>query len=214
MNKIKNFWSNYSYIILILFLGLGLVDFRFSIVAIVCMLAPIVFALMGKGRYWCGNICPRGNFYDRVVSRFSNNKKSAKFFRSPYFRGIIIILMFYMFGKGVYSSWGNLYGIGMVFYRMIVVTTLVGIFLSLFYNSRIWCNFCPMGSLAALITHLKKEKSHLKINSSCVSCKICDKKCPMDIAPYKYKDEGIINNVDCIKCGKCAIACPKNYIEV
>lgn len=213
MNRLKNFWNKYAYTILFLFLVLGLFDFRFSIAAIICMMAPVVFAMMGKGRYWCGNICPRGNFYDRVVSKFSNNKKSAKLFKSSYFRGMIIIFMFYMFGRGVYNNWGNLYGIGIVFYRMIVVTTLVGIFLSFFYNSRIWCNFCPMGSLAALITYFKKNKSYLKINNSCVSCKICEKKCPMGITPYSFKDDGAINDVDCIKCEQCALSCPKKSIE-
>ncbi|MCS4481230.1 4Fe-4S binding protein [Clostridium botulinum] len=26
------------------------------------MLGPIFLALLGKGRFWCGNICPRGSF--------------------------------------------------------------------------------------------------------------------------------------------------------
>lgn len=39
---------------------------------------------------------------------------------------------------------------------MIVVTTFIGIILSFFYNNRTWCNFCPMGSIASLISYFKK----------------------------------------------------------
>lgn len=29
-------------------------------IAIICMIAPVAFAVR-KGRWWCGNACPRGN---------------------------------------------------------------------------------------------------------------------------------------------------------
>ncbi|WP_416176153.1 4Fe-4S binding protein [Clostridium sp.] len=196
----------------ILFLVAGLFDMRIALAVIVCMLGPIVLALLGKRRFWCGNICPRGSFYDNVVSKFSNKKKVSKFIKSVYFRVAVIVVMFYMFGSGVYKNWGNLAGIGMVFYRMIVVTTIIGILLSFAYNRRTWCNFCPMGSIASGISKIKKSNKVLKVSSSCVSCKICEKKCPMGIVPYSYKGN-ILDHPDCIQCGACVNACPKDAIN-
>lgn len=185
---------------------------RIALGVIICMIGPIILALFGKGRFWCGNICPRGSFYDNIVSKFSNTRKVPKLIKSVYFRTAVIIFMFYMFGSGTYKNWGNLKGIGMVFYRMIVVTTIVGILLSFFYNKRTWCNFCPMGSIASAISKIKKNKKVLKVSSSCVSCKLCEKKCSMGIVPYDYKGN-ILDHPDCIQCGQCVNACPKKAIN-
>ena len=210
MNKLLNLWKNYSFIVFFAFVVLSLFDFRIAIAAVICMVAPIVVSLF-KGRFWCGNLCPRGSFYDRIVSKFSNDKKVPRFLKNNVFRGFMVVFMLSMFGIGIYKSWGNLYGIGMVFYRIIVVTTIVGIVLSLFYNHRTWCHFCPMGTIASVISRLRKSKKVLQISSACVSCKICEKKCPLGIVPYDYK-ENILSHPDCIQCGRCVSACPRKAI--
>lgn len=210
VKKMFNLWKKYSYILLLLFIVVSLFDFRIAIIATVCMIAPIIVSIF-RGRYWCGNLCPRGNFYDNVVSKFSKKKPVPKFLKSFYFRVVVVMFMFTMFGVGIKNNWANPTGIGMVFYRIIVVTTFIGIILSFFYNNRTWCNFCPMGSLAALIAYFKKDKMVLEVSNTCVSCKLCEKKCPMGISPYEYKGNAL-NHHDCIQCAKCAIACPKNSI--
>ncbi|MBU3213779.1 4Fe-4S binding protein [Clostridium estertheticum] len=178
--------------------------------AVICMIAPIIVSIF-KGRFWCGNLCPRGSFYDNVMSRFSKKKAVPKFLKSTYFRVFVVLFMFTMFGLGIKNNWGNPTGIGIVFYRMIVVTTLLGIVLSFFYSNRTWCHFCPMGSLAAFISSFRKNKKVLEVSNTCVSCKICEKKCPMGISPYNYKGD-VLSHPDCIQCAKCVIACPKKSI--
>jgi ferredoxin-type protein NapH len=210
MKKLLNLWKNYSYIVLFAFVILSLFDFRIAIAAIVCMIAPIVVSLF-KGRFWCGNLCPRGSFYDHVVSKFSSNKKVPKFLKSNLFRAVMVIFMISMFSLGIYKNWGDFYGIGMVFYRIIVVTTVIGIVLSLFYNHRTWCHFCPMGTIASVISRFRKSKKVLQISSACVSCKLCERKCPLGIVPYDYKGN-ILGHPDCIQCGKCVNVCPKKAI--
>ncbi|WP_373844896.1 4Fe-4S binding protein [Clostridium sp.] len=205
-----NFWKKYSFILLIVFILLGLFDLRFAVVAILCMALPVIISVF-RGRFWCGNLCPRGNFYDNIVSKFSNKRKVPKFLKSPYFRLVVVVFMLSMFTFGIKKNWGDLYGVGMVFYRIIVITTILGIVLSLFYNHRTWCHFCPMGSIAAFISWLRKNKRVLQVSQSCVSCKVCEKKCPLGIVPYKYKGSPL-NHFDCIQCGKCAEACPKKAI--
>lgn len=210
MKKVLKLWKSYSFILLIAFVILSLFDFRFALAAIVCMVAPIIVSVF-KGRFWCGNLCPRGSFYDHVVSKFSNNKKVPRFLKSNLFRAVMVVFMMSMFSVGIYKNWGDLYGLGMVFYRIIVVTTVVGIVLSLFYNHRTWCNICPMGTIASVISRFRKSKKVLQISSGCVSCKICEKKCPLGIVPYEYKSN-ILSHPDCIQCGKCVNVCPKKAI--
>lgn len=210
MNKIAALWKRYSFLALVAFVIVGLFDLRIAVAATVCMVAPIVVSFF-KGRFWCGNLCPRGSFYDNVVSKFSSKKKVPGFLKSNIFRSFMVIFMLSMFTLGIYKNWGDLSAIGMVFYRIIIVTTIVGIILSFFYNQRTWCHFCPMGTIASIISSFRKSKNVLQISEDCVSCKICEKKCSLGIVPYEYK-ENILSHPDCLQCGKCVSVCPKNAI--
>lgn len=210
MKNLFSWWKKYSFLLLIAFVVLGVFDLRFASVALICMIAPVVVSFV-KGRYWCGNLCPRGNFYDNVVSRFSKHKKAPRFLKFYSFRAFMVIFMMSMFAFGVKQNWGNLAGIGMVFYRMIVVTTIIGVILSFFYNERTWCHFCPMGTIASVIAKFRKSKKVLAVSTTCVSCKLCEKKCSLGIVPYDYKGN-LLHHPDCIQCGKCVTACPKKSI--
>jgi ferredoxin-type protein NapH len=213
MQFISVLWKKYSFTLLIAFTIGGMFDLRIGILALICMIAPIIVSIK-KGRFWCGNICPRGNFYDRVMIKFSGKRRVPKFFRSAWFRALVTLFMLTVFTTGTIKNWGNPYGIGMVFYRLIVVTTIVGIILALFFSHRTWCSFCPMGTLAALVSRFRNKGNSsnlLKVQSSCVSCKLCAKNCPMDIAPYEYKNDAIVHH-DCIQCSKCVYVCPKKSI--
>lgn len=210
MKKLLTLWKNYSFIVLFAVIILSLFDFRIAIAVVVCMIAPVIVAIF-KGRFWCGNLCPRGSFYDCVVIKFSKQRKVPKFLKSTIFRAFIVAFIMTMFGIGLKQNWGNTYGIGMVFYRIIVITTIVGVILSFFFNHRTWCNFCPMGTIAALVAKARKSNKVLQIAPMCVSCKICEKKCPLGIVPYDYKGN-YLSHPDCIQCGMCVRACPKKAI--
>ena len=210
MKTISLLWKKYSFLLLIMFVIFGLFDLRFAVVAVICMAAPVAVSFF-RGRYWCGNLCPRGSFYDNVMIKFTPNKPVPKFLKSTGFRAFMVVFMLSMFGFGIKQNWGNLYGIGMVFYRLIVVTTVVGIILSLFYNQRTWCSFCPMGTLSSWVSRSRKSKRVLKVSNSCVSCKLCEKKCPIGLVPYEYKGD-LLSHPDCIQCGKCVSVCPKKAI--
>lgn len=209
----SKFYKKYGYFILLFFLIASLFDMRLAIAAIVCMIAPILFAFMGKGRYWCGNYCPRGNFYDNVLSKFSPKKKVPKFLKSVGFRIFMVALIMFNFTMGIYKNWGNPAGIGMVFYRIIVITTIVAILLGFFYHPRTWCNFCPMGTLSYLVAKFKGRKTHLEVNNTCVSCGLCTKTCPMGISPKDYKGTQV-TDPNCIFCKQCVYKCPKDSIHL
>ncbi|MCR4590364.1 MAG: 4Fe-4S binding protein [Lachnospiraceae bacterium] len=155
---IRNIYRKYGFYILIAYL---IAAFFFPVLgaaAVICMLAPVIFALAGRGRYWCGNFCPRGNFFQNVTCHISKKRPVPKFLKSTAFRAFMVLFIIGNFSFGIYSNWGNLPGIGMVFYRIIVITTLVGVVLSALYLPRTWCTFCPMGSISSFITWIKGKK--------------------------------------------------------
>ena len=213
MKHILRLWKKYSYFLLISFVIGGFFDLRIGLIAITCMVGPIITSLY-KGRFWCGNICPRGSFYDNIASKFSRKKKTPALLQSAYFRAALTILLLVIFSSNMIKTWGNLHDMGMVVYRLIIVTTLIGIGLTLLFNHRTWCNICPMGSISALCATLripKNNSSFLQIDSSCITCKKCQKSCPMGIAACDFKGRALTHK-DCLQCNNCVYVCPKKSI--
>lgn len=158
MKWLLQLWKKCGFLLLLFFIIAGFYYRGIALLALACMLGPIVSVLLGHKRLWCKNICPRGNFYDNVICKFCNKKPNPKCVGSPILKTIIIVFIFIMFGMGIARYWGNLEEIGGVFYRMIIITTLIGIILAILFNHRTWCCFCPMGSIASFI--LKRRRKH------------------------------------------------------
>ena len=59
MEKFLKWWKRYSFVLLIAFVLAGIIDIRFATAAVICMVAPIIVSVF-NGRFWCGNLCPRG----------------------------------------------------------------------------------------------------------------------------------------------------------
>lgn len=175
----------------------------------VVMLTGMVIGFF-KGRYSCGNLCPRGGFFDRMIAPLSIKKPIPELFTSMAFRWLIFLalmgFMIFQISRNP-SSWEHW---GHVFWVMCAVTTLIGVVFGIFINPRTWCSFCPMGTMQ---NALGGTKQRLKIdNDSCRSCRKCEKSCPMGIKIADYKEYGMISSRDCLKCTECVGACPKNAI--
>lgn len=174
------------------------------------MLAGITGSFV-KGRYVCGNLCPRGSFLDRIIAPLSRQKDIPQFLRGMTFRLIMMAaLMGFMFYRGFqnptsFDHWG------IVFWSMCVITTGVAVMLGLFIHQRGWCSFCPMGTMQNLIGG---GKSLLQINaSSCKGCKLCERSCTMGLRIVASKAQGYLASRDCLKCSECIDACPKNALS-
>ncbi len=201
------------YWILIAYLAIGYFYPVIGLLALICMIAPVAFAVR-RGRWWCGNACPRGNFYDRVLSKYSPHRPIPAFVRTFGFRLFMVCFIFAMFGIQMYFAWGDWNAMGRVFWTIILVTTVVGVTLSFIYAPRTWCSFCPMGTLSSWVTpregKLPEKYRRIFVSSTCqMKCKSCARVCPMQLTPYDSRGNatGYLHS-DCIKCGKCAVACP------
>jgi polyferredoxin len=167
-----------------------------------------------KGRMWCGNFCPRGSFNDIILSRISHNKAIPRLMRSTSFRITFLIALMGAFAVQLMFAWGDIKEVGSVFARMIIITTGITIVLGIMYSHRAWCVICPMGTMAAWVTKLvNKDQKVSFVKDKCVSCKLCTKACPIGINVLSYKEQGKIDNPDCLKCNECVIKCPKKALK-
>lgn len=77
------------YWILLIYLVVGYFYPVVGLIAFICMIGPVSMSVF-KGRYWCGHICPRGSYYEKLISKVSRNRPIPAFLRGRFFRGFML----------------------------------------------------------------------------------------------------------------------------
>jgi ferredoxin-type protein NapH len=178
---------------------------------------PVVM-LMGmaggliRGRYVCGNLCPRGSFFDRLISIISLRRNIPSGFRAMPLRWIIFgLLMGFMVFRIAQnpSSWQHW---GRVFWSMCVITTWIGIVLGILFHPRCWCALCPMGTMQ---NAFGGGRDPLMIDAGkCRMCRSCEKACPFGLEIVKDKAAGRLATRDCLKCPECIAALSRKSTQL
>lgn len=163
-----------------------------------------------RGRYFCGNFCPRGSFFDTWLARAGGRRKFPEFLRSLKFRPWVSLALFGFMAVRVSQAPGDWQHWGRVFWEMCMITTIIGVVLGLICRPRAWCALCPVGTLQQLIGG---NRYQLNVESSCSGCAVCEKHCPLQLAIAPGRAAGRITGRDCLKCGACAVVCPKKAIR-
>ena len=178
--------------------------------------APVVMVmgLIGgifRGRYVCGNLCPRGSFFDRLVSRVSRGTSIPNALRNMALRWTVFAALMGFMIYRISLNPTDVYHWGKVFWLMCVITTGLGLVLGLFIHPRAWCAFCPIGTMQNILGGKKKP---LQIDRElCVECGKCEEACPFNLAIVIHKDSGEMTDPDCLKCPDCIAACPKSALS-
>jgi len=146
----------FLYWVLAIFLLIGLFYPWVGLAALLCMTAPVAVAFY-RGRYWCGNFCPRGSLFDQVISKVSLKRPIPGWMRTNAFRYFTLAFIMTLFSIQIFWAWGDWAAVGGVFLRVIFLTTIVGVLLGITFNQRTWCaSVCPMGTLANLAAKSKR----------------------------------------------------------
>ncbi len=157
MNKKKNF-QHYSWMIIVTFFLLGILDIRFGILGFICMGAPMYHALKGEGKLHCAKYCPRGSFLGKFLQKLSLGNTLPAKYRSRKVKHLLLGLMGLLLSFSLIHSGFVFEAMAFVLLRFMFMSFMVGILMGLFFKPRSWCQVCPMGHAAALITEVKKER--------------------------------------------------------
>ncbi|MDR2159340.1 MAG: 4Fe-4S binding protein [Treponema sp.] len=191
------------------------------------------------GRVFCSVLCPlgtlqelcwrAGNFMRRKIRAGEKERPGNGMIRSgyaaapgiryavPLLAGFGLALSFspFMmaldpvsnFGRGMEAlrtaAGGNTAPLVLVFALPFVL-----ILAAAFFRGRVFCGWCPVGLTLGLPS--SAAPFGIKISSRCVSCGICEKKCPAACMDSRLKR---IDSERCVLCFSCVSACPGGSVS-
>ena len=179
------------------------------------------------GRAFCGWLCPAGGIGEACFAVNSKPVKTkVKFITYLFWILWLSAIAAGFLAAGVKSA-DFLYmtenGIS-VFAppHYIIYFAVVGLvfILSVTMGKRSFCHrVCWMAPFMILGSKIKNKVNYpsLKLladREKCISCKACEKVCPMSLPVQKMVEENKTNHTECILCGSCADHCPKGVLKL
>ena len=170
-------------------------------------IAAMILAIIA-GRVFCGWMCPFGFLFDLVYKARVKISKLKKLQTVPenihnklkYFKYVVLILVVlaYLFGVRAFDLY-------VLSYSLLALFLVLGFIYPMFF-----CRYvCPVGALLSIFARFSIFKLKLD-EDKCVGCKLCERKCPMQI---KIVDVDKMDQMECIRCFECMSACRKDAIK-
>ena len=155
----KKSHMEWSWILMVIFFVLSIVNIYFGILGLFCMLTPFIYTFKGHGKLHCSHYCPRGSLFGKYLQKISINKPLPTWMRRKWFKNFILLAMITAFSISLFHSQGDLKKISFGIFRLMAVSTIFGVLLGVFFKPRAWCQVCPMSHGTGMIDELlKKDK--------------------------------------------------------
>ena len=191
------------------------------------VLIPLLVLFQGK-RY-CTWICGCGGLAETLGDRWRHlaPKGSAAISWERMNIAVLLaaaVITVLMLGRDVVQAFAKPADWGIVWYRLIVDTWLVGIIpvaLYPFFGGKIWCRYwCPLAKLMELFaqafTWARWSRFAIHADDKCIACGECTRYCQVgiDVMQFALKQQELNNaNSSCIGCGICVTACPMGVLS-
>jgi polyferredoxin len=181
----------------------------------------VILSILVLGTFYCNHLCPYGiisELFEKLGKLlFGKWRKKIQIpsqidYKLRYLKYAFGLFFIWIFVSGTADFWGNrgeMYMSTTASKVYFIVKLTLGIsLLSLFFD-RFFCRYlCYQKAWYNVIELISPTKLERNPNT-CSSCKLCDKKCPMNV-PVSEK-QTIKTYKDCISCYNCVIDCPPKF---
>lgn len=103
----KKHWYDYMWIWSILYFALGFFNILFAWLGMIDFLVPLIFAIVGGNKWFCNNMCGRGQLFQKLGGSFkcSRNKIAPGWISSKWFRYGFLVFFLTMFGNMIFQTY-------------------------------------------------------------------------------------------------------------
>lgn len=103
----KKKWYDYLWIASLTYLILGFFNIMFAWLGLLCFFIPLLMAVGGGEKRYCGRYCGRGQLFSLLGGRFglSRKKEIPAFLRSRWFRYGFLAFFMVMFFQMLWNTW-------------------------------------------------------------------------------------------------------------
>ncbi len=200
------------------FITTGIVGKNYILISIIVFVLTLIF-----GRVFCGWLCPWGFLFElshilrvklfnlKELPKLPENIHNKLIYLKYIVLSLFVVFIVFEYVQLTHSVYlpelANMWGISNVSGNMVSLMVLVIFTIISFFIPRVFCKyFCPVGALLSIFSINSLFK--LKLNDNCVKCRLCERKCPMQI-----KITENINQKECIRCFECKSVCRKNALS-
>jgi polyferredoxin len=189
----------------------------------------LLLTAIAAGGFFCGWICPLGTIQQAVtgfrrwlqkrvgwLAAFGNWLKNST-------RPLSFLDRWFKYAKYlvlIWIIWGTITAGVMVFRAVdpwsgiiniaeqgitIGFWVFAGTLAAAFIGDRVWCRyFCPLGAIVGLVGKIGLIRVQREADK-CINCKLCTRKCPMNIQVH---EKGRVTSSQCNSCLNCVNVCP------
>lgn len=177
------------------------------------------------GRLFCSTICPAGTVQDMLIQRNFRpaKRKSLHIVKwivfTIWFACMVLIVIQFGTPNSIQPLYQTEHGISIAQTSgYLIYYSVLGIFiiLSLVFGNRGGCHticwmapFMIFGKKIGRLLKLPYYGLHAK--DTCISCKKCEKVCPMSLTQEQITSN---TNFDCVSCKVCVSACPNKTLDM